>query len=74
MSISLQKSSIGELDKYMILVQKIQVKETLRTMDVGDEILLPYEYQRAAKVAAWSLPGSYHVYALKSGIKVIRYE
>ena len=58
----------------MIIVSKIQVAPTMRSMAVGDDVLLPISCSRAAKVAAWSLPGKYHVYSVKKGIKVIRYE
>lgn len=62
----------------MDIVTKIDVTATLRKLNVGDYVMLPFEYETAVKGAQYELKKNegkcYKHVTLKSGIKVKRYE
>lgn len=57
-----------------MIVNKIDVTATLRSMVVGEVVTLPSSCLRAAKVAACREKGCFHVYKLLKGVEVTRYE
>ena len=59
--------------KYMI-VTKIDVHASLRSMVVGEVLSLPLDLMNNARVAASRVGGRFHIYKFKDCIRVKRYE